>query len=158
MEYWLIVATVLVLIGIIGSLVPAVPGPTLSFGALLILYFVKGFEIFPTFSLVVFGFATVILVAMDYFAPIVGARMFGATKSGIAGALVGGLLGLLFFPPLGIFIGPFIGAVTAEILGGKEVKDALRAGTGTFLGSMSMLIFQFIFTVFVAIYFFIKLT
>lgn len=145
------------LAGIVGSIIPALPGPILSFGALLILYFTKGAEIFPTLSLILFGIAMVVLVGMDYLAPIVGARMFGATKRGIIGALIGGFVGILLFPPLGIFIGPFIGAVIAEILGGKKIEGALKAGVGTFLGSMSVMIFQVSFSIFVAVYFFTKL-
>ncbi len=157
MEYWLILGVILALAGIVGSFIPALPGPSLSFGALLILYLVKGANIISVQTLFLFGFAMLILIALDYFAPIFGAKVFGATRKGLIGAFIGGFLGVLFFPPLGIFIGSFFGAVIAEILNGKRAEDALRAGVGTLLGSVAVMIFQVIFSVVVAIYFLIKL-
>lgn len=157
MSAWLIFGIVLVILGIIGSIVPALPGPVFSFIALLILYFEKGSDIFPTFSLSIFALAMTILVLLDYLAPIVGAKFFKATKNGIWGAVIGGFLGMIFFPPLGIFIGPFVGAVAGELLGGKKLEHAFKAGVGTFLGSITVLIFQVVFSIVVAIYFFMKL-
>lgn len=157
MEYWLILGGFLALAGIVGSIIPALPGPTLSFGALLVLYFAKGPDVISITSLILFGISMLILIALDYLAPLVGAKVFGATKRGIIGALIGGILGIIFFPPFGIFPGSFLGAVVAESLHGKKPKEALRAGIGTFLGSVAMTILQTIFSIFVAVYFFLKL-
>lgn len=156
MEYWLILGVILALLGVIGSLVPALPGPTLSFISLLILYFVKGSEVFPTSLLIIFGMTMFILVLLDYLAPIFGAKMFGATRKGVVGACIGGLLGIFLFPPFGVFVGSFLGAVMAELLGGKQIEKALRAGVGTFLGSIFVLISQTIFSIVVVIYFLLK--
>jgi uncharacterized protein len=157
MEYWLILGGFLAFAGIAGSLIPALPGPTLSFGALLILYFIEGQDVISISSLIFFGVSMLILIALDYFAPLVGAKFFGATKKGLIGALIGGILGIIFFPPFGIFLGSFLGAVLAESLNGKKPEEALRAGVGTFLGSVAMIVLQTIFAIFVAVYFFLKL-
>lgn len=157
MEYLLILGCLLVLAGVVGSFIPVLPGPAFSFLALLILYFVKGADIMSIQTLFLFGFMMIILAILDYLAPIVGAKTFGATKKGLVGAFIGSILGVFFFPPLGIFFGSFLGAVVAETLNGKILKDALRAGVGTFLGSMAVIVLQVFFSVFVAIYFMIKL-
>jgi len=157
MDIWLIVGAVLVVLGIVGSIIPALPGPTLSFIALLILYLVKGSTVFSTTMLIFFAITMIILVFLDYLAPIVGAKFFDATKNGIVGAVISGFLGVVFFPPLGIFLGPFVGAVIGEMMGGKKLEESLRAGLGIFLGSVSVIVLQVIFSTLVAIYFFVKL-
>ena len=157
MEYWLIFGVILILAGIIGSFIPVLPGPSLSFGALLVLYFVKGAEVISVQTLFLFGFVMLFLIAMDYLAPVMGAKVFGATKKGLIGAIIGGVFGIFFLPPLGIFIGSFLGAVIGESLNGKRAGQALRAGIGTLLGSVAVMIFQAIFSIVVAIYFLIKL-
>lgn len=157
MEYWLILGVILAIIGIVGSFIPALPGPSLSFGALLVLYLVKGTNVISIQILLFFGFTMIILIALDYLAPIVGAKVFGATKRGLIGAFIGGILGIFIFPPFGIFIGSFFGAVIAESLNGKDMAGALKAGMGTLLGSVTVMVSQVIFSVVVAIYFLVKL-
>lgn len=156
MSVLLIIASILVILGVIGSLVPAMPGPGLAFIGLLILFLTKPGSV-SLFYLITFGVIMVILIIIDYLAPILGAKFSGASRPGLLGAIVGSLLGIFFFPPVGIFIGAFLGAWVGEIAGGKDATDALRAGIGTLVGSLTVIILETIFSVWLAIYFFIKL-
>ena len=106
--------------------------------------------------LVIFGILMVLLIAVDYLAPVLGAKFFGAPKKGLLGAIIGGFSGIIFFPPLGIFLGAFLGAVLGEVYEGKKGKEAVRAGIGVLLGSVSVLFLQFVYSVSAAIIFFLK--
>lgn len=156
METILIIASILVVLGIVGSIVPALPGPVLGYIGLVILYFSKPGSV-SVLSLAIFGIAMLILIIIDYVAPILGAKFSGASRNGLIGAITGSILGIIFFPPLGIFIGALIGAFLGELLSGKEPENALKAGIGTILGSLSVIILQTFFAIALAIYFFIKL-
>lgn len=152
----IIIASVLVILGIVGSILPALPGPVLSYVALILLFIEKGAETISVSNLVVFGVLMALLILIDYLAPILGAKFFGASKKGIIGAVFGAFLGIVFFPPLGIFLGAFIGAVLGEFYGGKKGSEALKAGVGVLLGSASVIILQVVYSVSVAIFFFLK--
>ena len=156
MDILLIIGSVLMALGIVGSIIPAMPGPIFSFIGLIFLYFGKPGSV-SIFSLAMVGLAMAILVAIDYVAPILGAKFSGASKKGLFGTIAGSLFGIVFFPPLGVFIGAVLGAILGEMVGGKEPLKALKAGVGTLIGSVSVIILQTIFSLFLAVYFFIKL-
>ncbi len=73
---------------------------------------------------------------MDYIVPVWGTKKFGGSKAGMWGAAIGLVLGLIFFPPLGIIIGPFAGAVIGEAITGKDAANSFKAGLGSLLGLM----------------------
>ena len=120
----LALAIVLMIIGIIGCLVPVLPGPPLSFIGLLILHFTE-FAEFRINLLIILGVIAVVVAIFDYVVPIWGTKKFGGTKYGIRGATVGLLIGLFFGPP-GIIIGPFIGAVVGELIYKDDFRYAMR--------------------------------
>lgn len=131
----LALAIVLMIIGIIGCLVPVLPGPPLSFIGLLILHFTE-FAEFRINLLIILGVIAVFVAVFDYVVPIWGTKKFGGTKYGIRGATVGLLIGLFFGPP-GIIIGPFIGAVVGELIYKDDFRYAMRAGLGSLIGFMA---------------------
>ncbi len=131
----LALAIVLMIIGIIGCLVPVLPGPPLSFIGLLILHFTE-FAEFRINLLIILGVIAVVVAVFDYIVPIWGTKKFGGTKYGIRGATVGLLIGLFFGPP-GIIIGPFIGAVVGELIYKDDFRYAMRAGLGSLIGFMA---------------------
>jgi uncharacterized protein YqgC (DUF456 family) len=132
----IILGLILSIAGFVGCLVPIVPGPPLSYAALITLSLAKHWEPFsPTFLLVMAGL-TLLAVALDYAVPALGARRYGASKLGVLGAALGMILGLLAFPPFGMILGGIAGAVVGEFSAGKKSREALRAGWGLFLGSM----------------------
>ncbi|MFP4621356.1 MAG: DUF456 domain-containing protein [Bacteroidales bacterium] len=129
----LVLGIILMLVGILGCILPVLPGPPLSFGGLLLLHFTK-FAEYTTTLLVILAIVAIAVTILDYFVPIWGTKRFGGTKYGSWGATIGVVLGIFLFPPLGIIILPFIGAVVGESLKGTDFNAAMRAGFGSFMG------------------------
>ena len=131
------IGVLLIIIGLVGCFVPALPGPPLSFIAILSLALVQSFEKPLSLNMILLmALLTVLVTFMDYIVPVAGAKKYGASKWGVWGSIGGMIVGIVFFPPLGIIIGAFLGAVAVELLQGKETKDALRAGWGVFVGTL----------------------
>jgi uncharacterized protein len=156
MEIVLIIASFLVVLGILGSSVPAMPGPILSFLGIAILFFAKPDSV-SSMAFLLFGLGVVFLFVLDYVGPILGAKFSGASRNGVWGVVIGGILGLLFFPPLGIFLGAFLGAFLTETWSGKKYPEAFLAALGVIVGSLVVLAFQVVFSLIAAVYFFAKL-
>jgi uncharacterized protein YqgC (DUF456 family) len=128
----LIIALVAGVIGLLGVIVPVLPGTLLSFGGLVCAYFVTGSTITTT-QLIVCGIVSVVVVLLDYLLPGYFTKVFGGTKSGITGATIGTFVGFIFGIP-GIILGPFFGAVIGEMVGGKaDIDRALSVGLGSLL-------------------------
>lgn len=132
----LVIALLLMCIGVAGSILPGLPSTPLVFiGALAHkLYFGESGPAWWVVA-VIGGFMAASL-AMDYVASVYGAKKLGATWRGAVGAIVGGLIGLFFSIP-GILIGPFVGATAFEMAGGREWKEASKAGVGATLGLLA---------------------
>ena len=133
-EFLLIVlAALLLLIGLIGCILPVIPGPPISFVGLLVLEATEKVDFTNNFLLLMFVVATVVTV-LDYIIPVWGTKKFGGTRAGIIGSTLGLIIGLIFFPPLGIIIGPFAGAVIGEMIQKDDFNNALKSGIGSFIG------------------------
>ena len=131
-----VIGAALVLIGFIGSILPIIPGPPISWAGLLILKwtdYVNDHGAAYENALWILLFFVVLVTILDYVVPIMGTKKFGGSKRGVWGATIGVVVGL-FFGPLGIIIGPFLGAYIGEISTGKKDRDALRAAWGSFMG------------------------
>ena len=131
----IILGLLLSLVGLAGCLLPVIPGPPLSFLALIILSLVKNWEPFSPTLLIILAIITVFVSIFDNIAPVAGAKKYGASKWGFWMSVAGMLIGLIFFPPWGIILGTFIGAFVGELISGKEGSHALRAGWGVFVGT-----------------------
>lgn len=134
----IILGTLLCIAGFIGGLLPALPGPPLNLAALVLFAgATKCAEPLTITVLLIMTAITVVVAVVDYVLPLMGAKRFGATKWGIWGSIIGMIAGL-FFPVfgLGLIIGAFIGAVVGELIGGKTHGQALKAGFGTFIGTV----------------------
>lgn len=120
------------IIGLLGAIIPVLPGTLLSLAGLILAYFTDGSEITVN-MLIIWSIISVIVVILDYILPGYFSKRFGGTKSGVTGATVGVILGM-FFGPVGIIFGPFIGAVAGELLGNNLSFDkAIVVGFGSLL-------------------------
>jgi len=134
MDYLLIVLGALFIIGgILGGVLPVLPGPPLSFIGLLLLHFTERYQ-FETRFLIIWLIVAAVVTVADYFIPVWGTKRYGGSKQGIWGSIIGLVIGLFFFPPFGIIIGPFLGAVAGEFVAGKDSGSALKSGFGSFMG------------------------
>jgi uncharacterized protein YqgC (DUF456 family) len=129
---WLL-ATVLVLAGLLGLLLPVLPGAPLVFAGLLVAAWAEDFAYVGTPTLTLLAVLALLTYAVDFAATALGAKRFGASKRAVIGAAVGALVGLLFGLP-GILLGPFIGAMIGELTAQRGLGDAGRAGLGATIG------------------------
>ncbi len=133
-----ILGMILVLIGFFGSFLPVIPGPPISWAGFLLLkwtgYIEENLEGYGK-VLWILLFFVVLVTILDYVVPIWGTKKYGGSKRGVWGATIGVIVGL-FFGPLGIIIGPFLGAYIGEITSGKKEGEALKAAWGSFVGFM----------------------
>jgi uncharacterized protein YqgC (DUF456 family) len=132
----LVLGIILMLAGIIGCILPVIPGPSLSFLGLILLHLSR-FAHFSAKFLVLMGLITLIVTVLDYVVPVWGTKKLGGSKAGIWGAGIGMGVGIFFFPPLGIILGPFIGAVIAELYKGAQFHQSIRSGMGSLVGFMA---------------------
>ena len=128
----LVIAFILMLIGIIGCIVPGLPGTPIAYAGLWIAQITERVD-FSWQFLLIWGIVTVIISALDYIVPAWGTKRYGGTKWGVWGSTIGVFVGL-FAGPWGVILGPLVGAVIGELLGGKAAQEALRAGWGSFIG------------------------
>ena len=149
MEYFfIIVALLCALVGIIGSVIPALPGPPLSFVGLLLLLPCEGDDIGGV-TLLVTGIAAVAITILDYVAPIWLTKKSGGSKYGIWGASIGMLVGL-FLGPFGIIAGPFAGAFIGEKLAKNNTDKAIKMAFVSFVAFMLTTGIKFVYCVFIA--------
>lgn len=130
---WIVVGLIILVIGIVGCVLPVIPGQVLSWGSLLILQLTSP----PPFTakfIVVWALITAGVTLLDYYVPIWGTKKLGGSKKGIWGATFGLIVGIFFFPPFGLIIGPFVGAYIGELAAGKNSNVAFKSGLGSFLG------------------------
>ena len=126
-------AVILILVGIAGVILPALPGLPLVFIGMLLAAWAGDFQQIGWVTLVLLGLLTLLSVAVDFFATLVGAKRVGASKKALWGAVLGTFVGI-FFGPIGLFAGPFVGALLGELWHGKEIGQATKVGLGTWLG------------------------
>jgi len=134
--FLLILAAVLIITGIIGSVLPVLPGPPIAFAGLLVMYF-TGIEYqISLWFLIPLGLLTIFISVLDYLLPSMGTKKFGGTKYGSWGSNIGLIVGIFtsWLGPWGIIIGPFAGAFIGELIGGQNSTAALKSATGSFLG------------------------
>jgi hypothetical protein len=129
----LVLAAVLVLIGIAGTIYPALPGPVLVFVGLFLAAWTNDYEYVSWFTLTVLGLLTVLTFIADFLATVLGVRRVGASGLAMWGAFIGAIAGI-FFGLIGLLMGPFVGAVGGELIARGRIDQASRVGIATWLG------------------------
>ena len=137
MEIFILVSIgFLLLLGVIGCFIPVLPGPLLSYIALLLYHFF--FNTINIYSLMLIALAVVFISILDYFLQLYGVKKAGGGKYAIRGSVIGILLGVFLFPPFGILAGAFIGAyIGAKIsMDNNSIKIAFGALWGFLIGTI----------------------
>ena len=154
--FLLTIGFLFVMLGLIGSFLPVLPGPLTSWLGLLILYFTSIVPMNYTFLGITLAIAIFIWV-LDYIIPAIGTKRFGGSKYGVYGTTIGLLIGLFSPIPLGILLGAFLGAFIGEMLHDKtNTKRAFRASIGSLLGLITSATIKFTVAVVYAVLFFMK--
>lgn len=133
------------LVGLLGSFLPVLPGPPVSWLGLLLLHLTSAIPQNWIF-LGVTGAVAIIVIALDYIIPAMGTKKFGGSKAGMVGTTIGLLISLIF-PVLGIFgiiVWPFIGALVGELINKADQKTALKAAFGSFMGFLTGTFLKFL--------------
>ncbi len=128
----LLVVFCFLLIGVIGSIVPIIPGPIISYIGVLVLHFFTDIN-FSIKEIIIYGIITVLVFVSDYILQFLGVKKLGGQKNALYGTILGIFIGL-FFPPIGLVLGPFLGAFLGALIDSKEQKKAIRIALGALLG------------------------
>jgi len=130
---WYVLAAVLIVVGVVGTILPALPGVPLVFAGMFVAAWADGFQHVGLWTLVGLGVLTLIAVAVDFLAGLAGAKRVGASRLALIGAAVGTLVGL-FFGIAGLLLGPFLGALIGELFAGGTLQRAANVGVGAWIG------------------------
>lgn len=143
----LVLGFVFMLVGILGSFLPVLSGPPISWVGLLLLYLTKAVPdnwwILGGTLIIAFG-----VTVLDYVIPAAGIKRFGGSKAGMWGGIIG-LIVAIFFPifgPFGIFIWPFVGALVGEVINKADQKTVMKAALGSFVGFLVGTFLKFVLT------------
>jgi len=131
-----VLGSAIVVAGLLGCIVPVIPGPPVAYIALLLVSWAGGWNVYALWVLIVMAVAAVGAAVLDSILPIVTSRRSGAGKAGIWGSVLGMLVGTVFFPPFGTVIGAFLGALVGELLVMRKGRNPMKAALGVFTGTM----------------------
>ncbi len=127
---------IIAILGVVGCIFPLIPGPPLSFLAIVLLSISSKWEAFSLAFLIISGVLAFVITIGDYFFSSLGAKRYGASKAGVWGSVAGMIIGAVLFPPWGFFPGAIAGTLAGELISGKKGKEVLRAGWGVMLGTL----------------------
>ena len=138
-----IIAIACGIVGLLGTVLPVLPGTIVSYLGMLLIAFRPDSKISLT-MLIIWGVLSVAVIVMDYILPAFLSKRFGGTKAGSTGATIGTILGI-FGGPIGIILGPFFGAVIGELMAEKlSFNEAIKVGVGSMLSFLVGTFFKFI--------------
>ena len=135
--FWTALTILIMAIGLVGTVLPVIPGILLIYAGYLLYGFATGWHAYGLAAIVGWSVVTALVLLLDVFGGAIGARKYGATRFGTVGSLIGGVIGALAAGFPGLILGPFVGATVGELLRGRSHREALRSGWGTFLGFMA---------------------
>ncbi len=130
---WWILSALIVIGGLAGTIIPALPGPPLVLAGLFLAAWAGDFEAVGWTTIGILGVLTALAWLIDFLAAALGAKRLGASQRAFWGAAFGAVVGI-FFGLAGVLLGPFVGAVVAELSAGRDMQQAGRAGYGAWIG------------------------
>ena len=137
-----IASAALIVLGIVGTAV-LLPGVPVVFAGMLLAAWTDDFRVIHVWVVVVLAALTLLAIAIDFVASLLGAKRVGASRLAIVGALTGTIVGLFFGLP-GLLLGPFLGAIAGELLHGRDLEHASRVGIGTWTGMIVGMLFKLV--------------
>lgn len=149
----ILIAGLLIIAGFLGSFLPVMPGPPLSYAGLIVLQFTSSHP-FSLQFFIVWALVVVALMILDNVIPAYGTKKFGGSAYGIWGSVIGAVAGM-FFSPIGLVVGPLAGAFIGELVGGKQSDQAFRSALGSFAGFLASTVLKVIASGLMGYYFFV---
>ena len=144
----IIIVILLLLIGLIGCIIPALPGPPISFSGLLLFHFFTSYNLEED-TLWLLAAVVVAITFLDYWLQVYGVKKFGGGKKAINGTIIGLVLGL-FFLPFGVIIGPFVGAFLGAKMEAKEdTNRAIKIALGALVGFLGGTLLKFAVSIYI---------
>ena len=148
----IIIVILLLLIGLIGCIIPALPGPPISFSGLLLFHFFTSYNLEED-TLWLLAAVVVAITFLDYWLQVYGVKKFGGGKKAINGTIIGLVLGL-FSLPFGVIIGPFVGAFLGAKMEAKEdTNRAIKIALGALAGFLGGTVLKFAVSIYISILF-----
>jgi uncharacterized protein len=130
----LILALILIAIGLVGTVVPGLPGLPLVMGGIVLFSVGSRFEVIGPFQLAIAVGLGLLGIGLSVLGNLLGARKMGASRGGLLGGVIGLVLGLLMLGPFGLIVGTLVGAIVGELISGRDLAQALRSGAGVVIG------------------------
>lgn len=141
--------------GVIGCVLPVLPGPLLSWLSLLLFLLLPDHAI--SWGALGFTFGLMALVtAVDLAVPVMGAKRLGASREGMIGGAIGIVVGLFLFPPVGIILGPLVGTIVGDLIAGGTIAAAVNSGVGSLIGFLVGTSVKLAYCIGIVIYFSVK--
>ena len=137
------IGAILMVVGILGSFLPVLPGVPVSWLGLLLIFLTPSVPMDYWFLGITF-FVAVLIYGLNWIIPAMGTKRFGGSRSGMIGATIGLVVGLIAPIPFGVIIGPFVGAFIGEIINKSDRRSALKAAFGSFIGFLASSFMEFI--------------
>lgn len=153
----LLLAIVFFIAGLAGTILPVLPGAPLIWVGMLVYGLFAGFSRLSWSFYLLQGVITIFVLVLDYLSTAWGAKKYGGSQRAIWGAIIGGLAGVIFFGPVGIIAGPFLGAVIVELISSQKPEQAVKAGFGTLIGFLGGSMLKLAIEVVMIIWFFVAI-
>ena len=143
----IIFSIILLILGVLGSILPVIPGPPLSFVGLLLLHVFTPFEMQKDY-LLLFGFSAALITFLDYWLQVYSVKLFGGGRTSTIGVIIGIVLGLFIFPPIGVLVGPFLGAYIGAIIESDfDLLKSFKIAFGSLIGFLGGTILKFVYSI-----------
>ena len=143
----IVFSIILLILGVIGSILPIVPGPPLSFIGLLLLHLFTPFVIQEDY-LFLFGISAALITFLDYWLQVYSVKLFGGGKASTIGVIIGIVVGVFIFPPVGVLVGPFLGAYIGAIVESDfDLVKSFKIAFGSLIGFLGGTVLKFVYSI-----------
>lgn len=146
---WYLTAAIFLILGLAGCFISILPGPILSYLALLCL--IPTDKCLSAATLLFFAVLTIVVTVADFIIPTIGAKKFNCSSYGTWGCVLGTFIGAFFFP-IGLIVGPFLGAFLGELIARRDASQAFRGALGAFLGFLAGMLLKLCFCIYLIIH------